>query len=153
MYRQSDLTVKRGQSNECVDSKRRAHALETSQTGVTATSDQMVTSLSSKSELALNRSVDGKTLTFMGYYAPVINSEKSQASGDRVPRRMLLLSFDSFRLFRSLSDSALSSEACLRLQLLHAPIPLIGCRNHYSAKQEVYRAPRGSQQTLSSTHG
>ena len=30
-------------------------------------SDQIVTSFSSKSELALNRSVDGKSLTFMGY--------------------------------------------------------------------------------------
>ena len=40
---------------------------------------------------------------------------------------------DSFRPFRSLSDSALSSDPCLRLQLLHEPIPLIGCRNHYSA--------------------
>lgn len=30
-------------------------------------SDQMVTSFSSKSELALNRSVDGRSITFMGY--------------------------------------------------------------------------------------
>jgi hypothetical protein len=30
-------------------------------------SDQMVTSFSSKSELALNRSIDGKSITFMGY--------------------------------------------------------------------------------------
>ncbi len=30
--------------------------------------DRIVTSFSSKSELALNRSVDGKTLTFMGYH-------------------------------------------------------------------------------------
>ncbi len=30
-------------------------------------SDQMVTSFSSKSELALNRSIDGRSLTFMGY--------------------------------------------------------------------------------------
>ena len=29
--------------------------------------DQMVTSFSSKSELALNRSIDGKSITFMGY--------------------------------------------------------------------------------------
>ncbi len=42
-----------------------------SQHGVTATSDQMVTSFSSKSELALNLSTDGKTLTFMGYVAPI----------------------------------------------------------------------------------
>jgi hypothetical protein len=30
-------------------------------------SDQIVTSFSSKSELALNRSVDGRSITFMGY--------------------------------------------------------------------------------------
>jgi len=30
-------------------------------------SDQIVTSFSSKSELALNRSIDGKSITFMGY--------------------------------------------------------------------------------------
>lgn len=33
--------------------------------------DHMVTSFSSKSELALNRSVDGKSLTFMGYHGGV----------------------------------------------------------------------------------
>jgi hypothetical protein len=39
--------------------------------GITGTSDQLVTSFSSKSELALNRSTDGKYVTFMGYVAPV----------------------------------------------------------------------------------
>ncbi len=34
-------------------------------------SDQIVTSFSSKSELALNRSVDGKSITFMGYQGGV----------------------------------------------------------------------------------
>jgi hypothetical protein len=34
-------------------------------------SDRIVTSFSSKSELALNRSVDGKSLTFMGYHGGV----------------------------------------------------------------------------------
>jgi hypothetical protein len=42
-----------------------------SQSGVTATSDQMVTSFSSKSELAVNLSTDGRALTFMGYVAPI----------------------------------------------------------------------------------
>jgi hypothetical protein len=42
-----------------------------SQNGVPATKDQMVTSFSSKSELALNLSTDGGYLTFMGYVAPV----------------------------------------------------------------------------------
>lgn len=42
-----------------------------SQKGVPATKDQMVTSFSSKSELALNLSTDGRYLTFMGYLAPI----------------------------------------------------------------------------------
>ena len=36
-----------------------------------STSDQLVTSFSSKSELALNLSTDGRYITFMGYLAPV----------------------------------------------------------------------------------
>jgi len=39
--------------------------------GVPPTKDQMVTSFSSKSELALNLSTDGNDVTFMGYLAPV----------------------------------------------------------------------------------
>ncbi|HEX4108711.1 MAG TPA: hypothetical protein VHX88_11285, partial [Solirubrobacteraceae bacterium] len=39
--------------------------------GIGANSDQMVTSFSSKSELALNLSTNGQDLTFMGYKAPV----------------------------------------------------------------------------------
>jgi hypothetical protein len=42
-----------------------------SQNGVRAEKDQLVTSFSSKSEVALNLSTDGKYLTFMGYVAPV----------------------------------------------------------------------------------
>lgn len=42
-----------------------------SQTGVPPTKDQMVTSFSSKSELALNLSTDHSSLTFMGYFAPI----------------------------------------------------------------------------------
>jgi len=42
-----------------------------SQSGITGASDQMVTSFSSKSELALHRSADGQYLTFMGYVAPI----------------------------------------------------------------------------------
>ena len=38
--------------------------------GVGAKSDQLVTSFSSKSELALNLSTDGRYLTFMGYVSP-----------------------------------------------------------------------------------
>jgi hypothetical protein len=42
-----------------------------SQNGVPPTKDQMVTSFSSKSEVALNLSTDGSFLTFMGYLAPI----------------------------------------------------------------------------------
>jgi len=42
-----------------------------SQNGVAPKKDQMVTSFSSKSELALNLSTDNNYLTFMGYFAPV----------------------------------------------------------------------------------
>jgi hypothetical protein len=39
--------------------------------GVSSTADQMITSFSSKSELALNLSTRGRYVTFMGYLAPV----------------------------------------------------------------------------------
>ena len=39
--------------------------------GVPPTKSQMVTSFSSKSEIALNLSTDGKYVTFMGYLAPI----------------------------------------------------------------------------------
>jgi hypothetical protein len=42
-----------------------------SQSGVPPTKDQLVTSFSSKSELALNLSTDGAYVTFVGYLAPV----------------------------------------------------------------------------------
>ena len=42
-----------------------------SQPGVPPTKDQLVTSFSSKSELALNLSTDGRAITFMGYVAPI----------------------------------------------------------------------------------
>src|SRR5579872_2098966 len=42
-----------------------------SQNGVPPTKDQMVTSFSSKSEVALNLSTDGSALSFMGYFAPI----------------------------------------------------------------------------------
>ncbi|MFP6562771.1 hypothetical protein WJ542_31395 [Paraburkholderia sp. B3] len=42
--------------------------------------DQMVTSFSSKSELALNLSSDGRYLTFMGYVAPVNTIDVSNAN-------------------------------------------------------------------------
>ena len=51
--------------------------------GVTFNNDQLVTSFSSKSELALNLSTDGKALTFMGYLAPIgaIDASNSNTLG------------------------------------------------------------------------
>jgi len=51
-----------------------------SQNGVPPTKDQMVTSFSSKSELALNLSTDGTYLTFMGYYSPIDALDVSNAN-------------------------------------------------------------------------
>jgi hypothetical protein len=42
-----------------------------SQPGITSSSDQLVTSFSSKSELALNLSTNHDIVTFMGYHAPI----------------------------------------------------------------------------------
>jgi hypothetical protein len=54
------------------------------QSGITSSSDQMVTSFSSKSEVALNQSTDGSYVTFMGYNATVdaIDVSNSDTPGD-----------------------------------------------------------------------
>ena len=51
-----------------------------SQSGVTSSSDQMVTSFSSKSELALNLSTDDNYVTFMGYVAPTDTVDVSNSN-------------------------------------------------------------------------
>ncbi|HZP24807.1 MAG TPA: hypothetical protein VFB04_15265 [Terriglobales bacterium] len=51
-----------------------------SQNGVNPQKDQMVTSFSSKSELALNLSTDGQYLTFMGYVSPIDNVDVSNSN-------------------------------------------------------------------------
>ncbi len=48
--------------------------------GVSSSSDQMVTSFSSKSELALNLSTRGNNVTFMGYLAPVDTVDVSNSN-------------------------------------------------------------------------
>jgi hypothetical protein len=50
------------------------------QRGVGSSRDQLVTSFSSKSELALNLSSDGKVLTFMGYVAPANTVDVSNSN-------------------------------------------------------------------------
>jgi hypothetical protein len=58
-----------------------------SQNGVPPTKDQMVTSFSSKSEMALNLSTDGSALTLMGYFAPIgaIDVSNSNTPGEFDP--------------------------------------------------------------------
>jgi hypothetical protein len=51
-----------------------------SEPGITPSSDQMVTSFSSKSELALNLSTGGRYVTFMGYDAPSDEIDTSNGS-------------------------------------------------------------------------
>jgi hypothetical protein len=51
-----------------------------SQRGVSSSSDQLVTSFSSKSEIALNLSTDGKYLVFMGYVAPIDTIDVSNSN-------------------------------------------------------------------------
>ena len=50
------------------------------QSGLTKTSDQLVTSFSSKSEIGLHLSLSGKYLTFMGYVAPVNQLDVSNSN-------------------------------------------------------------------------
>jgi len=52
---------------------------------MTTARDQMVTSFSSKSELAMNLSTDGKYVTFMGYDAPVDTTDVSNSSTPGAP--------------------------------------------------------------------
>lgn len=51
-----------------------------SEKGVPPQKDQMVTSFSSKSELALNLSTDGRYLTFMGYVSAIDNLDVSNSN-------------------------------------------------------------------------
>ena len=51
-----------------------------SQNGVPPTKDQLVTSFSSKSEIALNLSTDNSYLTFMGYVSPIDAIDASNAN-------------------------------------------------------------------------
>jgi hypothetical protein len=69
--------------NELTPSGRRVGSLQvpnSTQPGVHAGSNQMVTSFSSKSELALNLSTDGRYVTFMGYNAPVDAADVSNGN-------------------------------------------------------------------------
>jgi hypothetical protein len=62
-------------------------APNSSQHGVGPNNDQMVTSFSSKSELAVNLSTDGKALTLMAYFAPIgaVDVSNSNTPGEIDP--------------------------------------------------------------------
>jgi hypothetical protein len=64
------------------------------QTGITPTSDQLVTSFSSKSELGLHLSLDKKFISFMGYVAPVnsVDISNSNTPGAQDPTNPVGLS-------------------------------------------------------------
>ena len=51
-----------------------------SRKGLPSTADQMVTSFSSKSELALDLSTDGRSVSFMGYLAPINTLDVSNSN-------------------------------------------------------------------------
>jgi hypothetical protein len=66
-----------------LDGRRLFNSLEvpnSSQRGVTPTKDQMVGSFSSKSEVALNLSLDRRFVTFMGYLAPIDTLDVSNSN-------------------------------------------------------------------------
>ncbi len=90
-----------------------------SQRDVGPTSDQLVTSFSSKSEIALNLSLDGRFLTFGGYVAPVDSVDVSNSNtpgavdltnpvGDSVLRAVARV--DAFGHFRFTETNAYSGN-------------------------------------------
>jgi hypothetical protein len=69
--------------DQLAPSGERVNAIEvpnSSQRGITPNSDQMVSSFSSKSELALNLSADKQSVTFMGYLAAVDTIDVSNSN-------------------------------------------------------------------------
>jgi hypothetical protein len=90
-----------------------------SQRGVTASTDQMVTSFSSKSEMALNLSLDRRSVSLMGYLSPisaidVSNSNTPQVVDPTNPVPVtafrLVASVDAFGRFRFTETNAYSGN-------------------------------------------
>ena len=87
---------------------------------VTATSDQAVTSFQSKSELAINLSVDHKAVTFLGYLAPVAALDVSNSNTPSVidptdtdtanPTYRVFADVDAFGHFRFTKTNAYSGD-------------------------------------------
>jgi len=90
-----------------------------SQRGVTASTDQMVTSFSSKSEMALNLSLDHRTVSLMGYLSPISALDVSNSNTPQVvdptnpvPSTVfrLIASVDAFGRFRFTETNAYSGN-------------------------------------------
>jgi hypothetical protein len=90
-----------------------------SQRGVTANTDQMVTSFSSKSEMALNLSLDRRSVSLMGYLSPVSAIDVSNSNTPQVvdptnpvPSTVfrLIASVDAFGRFRFTETNAYSGN-------------------------------------------
>jgi hypothetical protein len=74
--------------DQITPSGRRINSLEvpnSSERGIAGSKDQLVTSFSSKSEIALNLSTDGRYLTFIGYVAPIDAIDASNANTPLAP--------------------------------------------------------------------
>jgi hypothetical protein len=87
--------------------------------GITANSDQMVTSFSSKSEMALNLSLDHRSVSLMGYLSPVSAIDVSNSNTpdvvdptNPVPSTdfRLIASVDAFGRFRFTKTNAYSGN-------------------------------------------
>jgi hypothetical protein len=91
---------------------------------------KLSTDSGAKTRLGFGEELSPSRTRFTGIGICAINP---RGLGTESPEKRSPFFIDSLRPYRSFSDSALSSEACLRPQPLHEPIPLTGCRNHYSA--------------------
>jgi hypothetical protein len=75
------------------------------QRGVSSTKDQMVGSFSSKSEVALNLSADRKSVTFMGYLAPIDAIDVSNSNTQAVFDSTNPVSGQNFRVVAELDQN------------------------------------------------
>ena len=76
-----------------------------SQRGVKSSSNQLVTSFSSKSELALNLSTDGRVLTFMGYVAPIDAIDVSNSNTLGAPDPTDPVGFNTYRAVATVNSN------------------------------------------------
>jgi hypothetical protein len=72
--------------------------------GVTPGRDQMVTSFSSKSEIALNLSLDHRSVSFMGYLAPIDTIDVSNSNTPDVPDSTNPVTSSYFRVIADVDE-------------------------------------------------